>query len=243
LRRRLGLTVVSLRDVIQCIQSLNPRPGSKIGENTAEYIIPDVFAYKKQGLWRVKLNPDCTPQLRINHTYASMIRRKDISDDNQFLRNQLQEARWFLKSIENRNETLLKVAHCIVEQQQAFFEQGEEAMKPLILHQIASVLNLHESTISRVTTQKYLHTPRGTFELKYFFSSSLDTQEGGECSATAIRALIKKYIHTENPEKPFSDSSLSNLLFKKGIKVARRTVAKYREAMAIPPSNERKQLV
>ncbi len=243
LRRRLGLTLDELREVIHCIQSLNPRPGTKVGGRAPEYIVPDVYTFKKHGIWQVELNPVCTPHLQINRHYASLIKRSDTSADNQFLRTQLQEARWFLKSIENRNDTLLKVARCIVAQQQGFLDFGEEAMKPLILHDVAEVLEMHESTISRVTTQKYLHTPRGTFELKYFFSSHVGTDEGGECSATAIRALIKKLIAAENRNKPLSDSKLSKMLAELGIQVARRTVAKYREGMAIPPSNERKQLI
>lgn len=243
LKRRLGLSNEELREVIQCIQALNPRPGTKIGKPNAEYIVPDVYTYKKNGLWQVELNPECTPHLQINPYYASLIRRSDASADNQFLRNQLQEARWFLKSIENRNDTLLKVAKCIVKEQQDFLEHGEEAMKPMILSDIASVLEMHESTISRVTTQKYIHTPRGTFELKYFFSSHVSTELGGECSATAIRALIKKLINAENPHKPLSDSKLSKMLADLGINVARRTVAKYREGMNISPSNERKKLI
>lgn len=243
LKRRLGLSLEELREVIHCIQSLNPRPGTKIGTPSPEYIVPDVYTFKRNGKWHVELNPECTPHLQINRNYASLIRRSDSSSDNQFLRNQLQEARWFLKSIENRNDTLLKVARCIVKEQQNFLEFGEEAMKPLILHDIAEVLEMHESTISRVTTQKYLHTPRGTFELKYFFSSHVGTAEGGECSATAIRALIKKLISNENRHKPLSDSKLAIMLAELGIQVARRTVAKYREGMTIPPSNERKQLI
>lgn len=243
LRRRLGLSLEELREVVQCIQSLNPRPGTALSIREPEYIRPDLFTYKKTGKWHVKLNQECIPHLQINQNYASLIRRKDISSDNQFLRNQLQEARWFLKSLENRNETLLKVAEAIVSQQQGFLDYGEEAMKPLVLQDVATALDLHESTISRVTTQKYLYTPRGTFELKYFFSSHLFTEGGGECSATAIRALLKKLIAAENAEKPLSDCKLAKLLEKQGIKVARRTVAKYREAMIIPPSNERKQLL
>ncbi len=243
LRRRLGLSMDELHEVIQCIQTLNPRPGTEIGGRQAEYVIPDVYTFKINGKWVVELNPECMPKLRINDHYAGMIRRSDSSQDNQYLRNQLQEARWFLKSIENRNDTLLKVASCIIEQQQDFLEFGEEAMKPLILHDIASVLELHESTISRVTTQKYLHTPRGTFELKYFFSSHVNTEKGGECSATAIRAVIKKLIAAESRKKPLSDSKLAKMLAELGIPVARRTIAKYREAMNIAPSNERKQLI
>jgi RNA polymerase sigma-54 factor len=242
LKRKLGLSLEDLKEVIHCIQALNPRPGTNIGNKTAQYIVPDVYAFKKEERWQVELNPVCTPHLQINNHYASLIKRSDSSKDNQFLRNQLLEARWFLKSIENRNDTLLKVARCIVKEQQDFLEHGEQAMKPLILNDIASVLEMHESTISRVTTQKYLYTPRGTFELKYFFSSHVGTQ-GEECSSTAIRALIKKFIAHENPHKPLSDHKLSSLLADLGIPVARRTIAKYREAMNLAPSNERKQLI
>lgn len=243
LKRRLGLSMDDLKEVIQRIQSLNPRPGNKIGERKAQYIVPDVYTFKKHGIWQVELNPECTPQLQINRSYQQLIKRSDTSKDNQFLRNQLQEARWFLKSVENRHDTLLRVARMIVKEQQAFLEHGEEAMKPMILHDISQQLDLHESTVSRITQQKYLHTPRGTYELKYFFSSCVTTESGEECSATAIRALIKKLIHDENPNKPLSDSQLTKLLANQGIIVARRTIAKYREAMTIPPSHERKQLV
>jgi len=172
-----------------------------------------------------------------------MVKRADSSADNNFIKDHLQEARWFLKSLQSRNETLLKVASKIVEYQQDFLEQGDEAMKPLVLHDIAEAVSMHESTISRVTTQKYMHTPRGIYELKYFFSSHVSTTSGGECSSTAIRAMIKKLIAVENAKKPLSDSKIAAMLEEEGIKVARRTVAKYREAMHIPPSNERKQLV
>ena len=171
-----------------------------------------------------------------------MIRRADKSEDNVSLKAHLQEARWFIKSLQSRSETLLRVATCIVERQRAFLEYGEEAMKPMVLHDVAETLGMHESTISRVTTRKYMHTSRGIFELKYFFSSHLSTSHGGEASSTAIRALIKKLIGVETPKKPLSDSKISSLLSEQGIKIARRTVAKYREAMAIPPSNERKRL-
>jgi RNA polymerase sigma-54 factor len=191
----------------------------------------------------VELNPDAIPRLRINSYYASLIRRADNSADNNCLKTHLQEARWFLKSLKSRSETLLKVATCIVERQQAFLEYGEEGMKPMVLHDVAEVVGMHESTISRVTTQKYMHTPRGIFELKYFFSSHVSTQGGGEASSTAIRALIKKLIAAENPRKPLSDSKLASILSEQGINVARRTVAKYREGMTIPSSNERKRLV
>lgn len=159
------------------------------------------------------------------------------------MKDNLQEARWFLKSLQSRNETLMKVATCIVEQQLNFFEYGEEAMKPMVLHDIAEAVEMHESTISRVTTQKYMHTPRGIYELKYFFSSHVSTSSGGECSSTAIRAMIKKLVAAENLRKPLSDNKISQLLADQGIEVARRTVAKYRESMNIPPSNERKRLV
>ncbi len=243
LMRRTRLKENELRDVLQLIQQLNPNPGEVITASTAEYVVPDVFVRKLKGRWTVELNPDIAPRLRINANYASLVRRADSSADNAYLRDNLQEARWFLKSLQSRNETLLKVATRIVEHQRGFFEYGEEAMKPLVLHDIAEAVGMHESTISRVTTQKYMHTPRGIFELKYFFSSHVSTESGGECSSTAIRALIRKLIAAENPRKPLSDSKITDLLAEQGIVVARRTIAKYREAMNIAPSNERKRLV
>ncbi|MFI4919731.1 MAG: RNA polymerase factor sigma-54, partial [Legionellales bacterium] len=180
--------------------------------------------------------------LSINNEYAALIQRADNSVDNQFLKNNLQEARWFLKSIQSRQQTLLKVATYIVEYQQEFLEFGDEAMKPLILNDVALAVDLHESTVSRVTTQKFMHTPRGLFELKYFFSSHVNTDAGGECSSTAIRAVIKKLIATENRNKPLSDSKIALLIADQGIKIARRTVAKYREEIGIVPSNERKEI-
>ncbi|HWS02221.1 MAG TPA: RNA polymerase factor sigma-54, partial [Gammaproteobacteria bacterium] len=201
-----------------------------------------VFVSKRNGIWRVDLNPEAAPKLRINAQYANMVKRADNSDDNNYLRNHLQEARWFLKSLQSRNETLLKVANCIVERQRGFFEYGDEAMKPLVLRDVAEIVEMHESTISRVTTQKYMHTPRGIYEFKYFFSSHVGTADGGECSATAIRAMIKKLVADETPNKPLSDSKIADLLEKEGINVARRTIAKYREALSIPPSSERKRL-
>jgi RNA polymerase sigma-54 factor len=237
------LTKEELQQVIALVQTLNPRPGGQIHAEPAQYVVPDVFVRKHKGTWMVELNPDAIPRLRINSYYASLIRRADNSADNNCLKAHLQEARWFLKSLKSRSETLLKVATCIVERQQAFLEYGEEGMKPMVLHDVAEVVGMHESTISRVTTQKYMHTPRGIYELKYFFSSHVSTQGGGEASSTAIRALIKKLIAAENPHKPLSDSKLASVLSEQGINVARRTVAKYREAMAIPSSNERKRLV
>jgi RNA polymerase sigma-54 factor len=243
LMRRLQVDQDTLQAIIALIQSMNPRPGSQIQSKQTEYIIPDVYVKKEKGAWKVELNTDAIPQLKINSSYANMIRRADSSSDNLSLKTHLQEARWFIKSLQSRSETLLRVASCIVEKQRAFLEYGEEAMKPLVLHDIAEQLGLHESTISRVTTRKYMHTPRGIYELKYFFSSHVSTDEGGACSSTAIRALIKKLVSEESPQKPLSDSKIAKILSSQGIQVARRTVAKYREAMAIPPSNERKRLI
>lgn len=243
LLRRSRLREDQLRDVLALITSLNPRPGDIIDRTEPDYVIPDVIVSKDKGRWRVELNPDIAPRLGVNASYASLIKRGDNSADNTYLRDQLQEARWFIKSLQSRNETLLKVATRIVEYQQDFLEHGEESMKPLILSDIAERVEMHESTISRVTTQKYMHTPRGVFELKYFFSSHVSTSEGGECSSTAIRAMIRKLVAAETPKKPLSDSKIATMLGDEGIKVARRTVAKYREAMHIPPSNERKRLV
>ncbi|WP_027329611.1 RNA polymerase factor sigma-54 [Marinimicrobium agarilyticum] len=242
LMRRTRLKEPELRDAITLIQSLTPRPGDQIASGDVEYVVPDVFVEKREGRWMVELNPDIAPRLRINSDYASMVKRADSSTDNTFLKDNLQEARWFLKSLQSRNETLLKVASCIVEKQRGFLDQGAEAMRPLVLHDIAELVDMHESTISRVTTQKYMHTPQGIFELKYFFSSHVSTESGGECSSTAIRAIIKKLVAAESPQKPLSDSKITALLADQGIKVARRTIAKYRESLGIPPSNERKTL-
>lgn len=232
-----------LKEIISLIQTLHPRPGEQINQQTPDYVVPDVVVQKTNGRWRVDLNPEITPKIRINPSYASLIRRADSSADNTFLKDHMQEAKWFLKSLQSRNETLLKVATKIMEHQRGFLDYGDEAMKPLVLHDIAEAVEMHESTISRVTTQKYIHTPRGIFELKYFFSSHVSTSSGGECSSTAIRAIIKKLVAAENPKKPLSDNKIATLLGEQGIKVARRTIAKYREAMNIPPSNERKRLV
>lgn len=240
--RRLKISEEELKAIITMIQSLNPRPGSQITSSKPEYIVPDVIVRKIKGKWKVELNPDAAPRLRINPHYASLIKKVNNNSDTNYLKNHLQEARWFIKSLASRNETLLKVASRIVERQRAFLEYGEEAMKALVLHDIAEAVEMHESTISRVTTKKYMHTPRGIYELKYFFSSHVSTSDGGECSATAIRALIKKLVSAETPDKPLSDSKLATILSEQGINVARRTVAKYREAMSIPPSNERKRL-
>lgn len=242
LMRRLHMDRQALTETVKLIQSLNPRPGSQMGSPPNEYITPDVFVRRKSGAWQVELNAEAVPSLRVNRRYAGYIRRSDNSADNTSLRTHLQEARWFIKSLQSRSETLLRVATAIVERQREFLEYGDEGMKPLVLHDIAETLGMHESTISRVTTRKYMHTPRGIFELKYFFSSHVGADSGSEASSTAIRALIRKLIGGESPNRPLSDSKIADMLAGQGISVARRTVAKYREAMAIPPSNERKRL-
>jgi RNA polymerase sigma-54 factor len=242
LKRRLQASDAELAEIIKLIQSTNPHPGHSISQNHAEYIVPDVYLSKHLGRWRVSVNPDHAPRLRVNDQYASLIKRSDNSAQNTYLKDHLQEARWFIKSLQSRNETMLRVATAIVERQHAFLDYGEEAMQPMVLRDIAELLEMHESTISRVTTHKYMHTPRGIFEFKYFFSSHVGTADGGECSATAIRAIIKKFVDAEKPEKPLSDNKIAILLGDQGINVARRTIAKYREALNIPPSNERKRL-
>ena len=242
LARKMKLDTAELQQVIVLVQSLNPRPGAQFNTTEPEYIVPDVYVVRKNGKWTVELNTDSLPKLRINSFYANMVKRGSNSQENNYLRDNLQEARWFLKSLQSRHETLLKVASTIVERQQGFFDYGEEAMKPMVLRSIAETIEMHESTVSRVTTRKYMHTPRGIFEFKYFFSSHVATDTGGECSATAIRAIIKKLVAAENPAKPLSDSKMANVLAEQGIKVARRTIAKYRESLSISPSNERKRL-
>jgi RNA polymerase sigma-54 factor len=242
IKRRLKLEDDELMEINRLIRSLNPHPGTSIAESEPNYVIPDVFVTRKNGNWTVELNPSTTPKLRVNSEYVRLIKRADQSDDNNYLKNHLQEARWFIKSLLSRNDTLLKVATKIVEFQRGFFDYGAEAMRPLVLRDIAEAVDMHESTISRVTTNKYMHTPRGTLEFKYFFSSHVGTTGGGECSATAIRALIKKLVAAEKPNKPLSDNKIASILKEQGINIARRTVAKYRESMAIPPSNERKRL-
>lgn len=233
----------TLQSIIELVQSLNPRPGDAVQSSPPEYITPDVYVRKYKGAWRVELNAEAMPKLRVNAQYEGLIRRADNSADNSALKSHLQEAKWFIKSLQSRGETLLKVATCIVERQQQFLEHGEEAMKPMVLQDVAKIVDMHESTISRVTTRKYMHTPRGIYELKFFFSSHVFTKSGAECSSTAIRALLKKMIAAENPQKPLSDSKLASILSDQGIKVARRTVAKYREAMSIPASSDRKSLM
>ncbi|MGR8950879.1 MAG: RNA polymerase factor sigma-54 [Gammaproteobacteria bacterium] len=243
LMRKLGLNETQLGAVVALIRSLDPKPGAHIQDSQSSYVIPDVYVVKKNGRWQVNLNPDIAPKLRVNPYYSAMIKRADDSKDNVCMKDHLQEARWFIKSLNSRNETLLRVARSIVEKQTGFLEHGSIAMKPMVLKEIAEELELHESTISRVTTQKYMHTPRGIYEFKYFFSSHVSTDGGGECSSTAIRAFIKELISNENPAKPLSDSKIAELLQEKGIQVARRTIAKYREAMLIASSSERKRIM
>ncbi len=241
LMRKTGLLNGTLDQAISLIQTLNPKPGELIRNSNVEYVVPDVRVVKRDGRWQVSLNNDITSNIRINQTYSRMIQRADSSEQNRFLREHLQEARSFIRSLESRNETLLRVAACIVEMQLGFLEQGPEAMRPMVLADVAQQLELHESTVSRVTTQKYIDTPRGVYELKYFFSSHVNTSAGGQCSSTAIRAMLKKMIGEENSSKPLSDNKLAAILADQGIQVARRTVAKYRESLNIPSSSERKR--
>ncbi len=243
LRRKTKLSENSLKEVLTLIRTLNPFPGNSIQDEKADYIIPDLIIKKRDDIWYAELNEDSLPKIHINHLYASYIKRPQSNEDKQYLREHLQEAKWFLKSLNSRHETLLRVAQEILDIQQEYFNRGPQAMKPLVLNDIAERLGLHESTISRVTNNKYMLGPKGVLELKYFFSSHVATNAGGECSSTAIRALIKTLISEENPKKPLSDNKLSKLLADQGLKVARRTVAKYRELESIPPSNERKQLL
>ncbi|MDN3555596.1 RNA polymerase factor sigma-54 [Halomonas maura] len=241
LKRRLGLDDGVLDEVIALIRGLDPRPGSAFAAGDSDYVIPDLIARHSEQGWRIELNPEALPRLRIQPDYAALIKRADKSQDNQFLKDHLQEARWLLKSLTSRNDTLLRVGREVMARQLDFLERGEEAMRPLILADIAQAVEMHESTISRVTTQKFIHTPRGVFELKYFFSSQVGGGDEAH-SSTAIRARIRKLIQEEPPRKPLSDSKLVALLAEEGIEVARRTVAKYREAMHIPSSSQRKRL-
>jgi len=238
LRRHLRCGDAELELALALVRSCHPRPGSTVSSGCAEYVIPDVFVRRNGHGWIVEINQATVPKVRVNQSYANLVSR---SADHAMLRTQLQEARWLLRSLEIRNETLLKVARCIVQRQAGFFELGEEAMQPLILKDVAEAVEMHESTISRVTTAKYMHTPRGVFEFRYFFSSHVAAADGTEMSSTAIRAKIKKLIAQEDPDSPLSDSRLAEVLSQEGIPVARRTVAKYREAMQIEPSNERKR--
>lgn len=238
LARDLVVSEAELDAAIGLIRKLSPKPGARFSAVATEHVVPDVYAFKRNGRWDVSLNPVAAPKLRVNDHYANLLRRC-ARDEGTALKGQLQEARWLLKSLEQRDQTVLKVAKVIVERQEAFFERGPEAMRPLVLREVAEEIGMHESTVSRVTTRKYVHSPRGTFEFKYFFSSHVATRDGGEASSTAIQAMIKKLIDEEAPQKPLSDSAIADLLKRRGILVARRTVAKYREALRIPSSNER----
>ena len=241
LLKRTQLSLDELRGAISLVRSMNPYPGEFLQENDTEYITPDAYVIKTSDKWRAIINDDHNPRLRINETYKNLIRQSDNSKENQYLKDSLTEAKWFIKSLESRNETLLKVVNCIIELQEDFFEHGPVSMKPMILSDISEKLDLHESTISRVTTSKYLATPRGIYELKYFFSSHVATATGGECSSTAVSAILKELINAEVPHKPLSDNKLTELLKEQGINIARRTVAKYREGLGIPSSSDRKR--
>lgn len=243
LMRRLKLTDEDeLHEVITLIQQLNPRPGDSIESEASSYIIPDLLLTRTEHGWRVELNPETLPRLRVQTNYSDLINRADSTATKDYLKGHHRDAQWLIKSLQSRSETLLKVGTEIVTRQQEFLEKGDEFMVPMILADIADAIEMHESTVSRATTQKYIHTPRGIYELKYFFSSHVATSEGGEASSTAIRAMLRNLIADEPPRKPLSDNKLAGLLAETGIQIARRTVAKYREGMNIPPSNERKRL-
>ena len=230
-----------LRAAQRLIQALNPRPGASFARVEARYVVPDVIVRKSRSVWRASLNPEAMPRLRVNRLYAELAARPRNGGGNA-LGSQLQEARWLIKNVQQRFDTILRVSQAIVDRQRHFLEHGEVAMRPLVLREIAETLGLHESTISRVTTQKYMATPRGTFELKYFFGSHVATEAGGAASSTAIRALIKQLVAAEDPQRPLSDSRIAQVLGEQGIVVARRTIAKYRESLQIPPVNQRKAL-
>ena len=241
LKRLLGCDDTLLRAAHKLIQSLNPRPGAEYSPMDTRYVVADVVVRKIKSVWVASLNPDAMPKLRINRIYADILQSNRNAGGSQ-LATQLQEARWLIKNVQQRFDTIQRVSQTIVDRQRHFFEHGEVAMRPLVLREIADALDLHESTVSRVTTQKYMATPRGIFELKYFFGSHVATETGGACSATAIRALIKQLVAAEDAKKPLSDSKISQILGQQGIVVARRTIAKYRESLHIPPVNLRKSL-
>jgi len=238
LRRRLSCSAEELEAALILLKALHPKPGSTVPSAPPEYVIPDVFVRRHAGRWVVEVNPGIAPRIRVNSDYAKLVSR---AREYEALRTQLQEARWLIKSLEIRNETLIRVAQCIVRRQELFLEEGEMAMKPMILKDVAEELGMHESTISRATTAKYMHTPRGVFEFKFFFSSHVSATDGGEVSSTAIRAQIRRLIADEDASKPLSDSAIAKRLEREGAKVARRTVAKYRESMGIASSSERRR--
>ena len=224
---------------IALVRACHPRPGAALQQSRTEYVVPDVFVRRTPTGWIVELNPASLPRIRLNQTYAGMITR---GEDHAVLRAQVQEARWLLRSLEIRNETLLKVARSIVQRQAAFFEEGEESMEPMVLKDVADAIGMHESTISRVTTGKYMHTPRGVLEFRYFFSSSVPGDDGSGVSSTAIRAKMRKLVAAEDPAEPLSDARIAEILSAEGVQVARRTVAKYRESLGIGSSSERRRL-
>jgi RNA polymerase sigma-54 factor len=238
LRRELHATEDEITAALALVRSCHPRPGSTVSAGSAQYVVPDVFVRRTDHGWGVEINPATLPRVRLNQSYASLIGR---NASHATMRAQLQEARWLLKSLEIRHETLMKVARSIVERQTAFLEHGDEHMRPMILKDIAEAVTMHESTISRVTSGKYMHTPRGVFELRYFFSSQVEGADGSGTSSTAIRAKIRKLVKDEDTDSPLSDGRIAELLSAEGIPVARRTVAKYREAMGIAASNERRR--
>jgi len=239
LRRLMRCTEDELRAAQTLIRSLNPRPGAAFAPADTRYVVPDVIVRKQKNVWTASLNQDAIPRLRINRMYADILQSKRGGGG---MSGQLQEARWLIKNVQQRFETILRVSQAIVDRQRHFFEYGEVAMRPLVLREIADLLGLHESTVSRVTTQKYMLTPRGIFELKYFFGSHVATEAGGACSATAIRALIRQLVGAESGVKPLSDNKISQILGQQGIVVARRTIAKYRESLHIPPVSLRKSI-
>ena len=242
--QKLSLKEDVLKKVLALIRSLNPRPGNFAPSKKTDFIIPDVVVVKKSdGTYTVELNPSANTKVRINEGYRQLANRASTKEEKQFFKDHMQEANWFIQSIEKRNETLLKVSRCIVEHQKEFMEKGACAMQPMVLNDVATEISMHESTISRITTQKFIYTPQGTYELKFFFSSSVGSDDGSEASSTAIKAKIKELVAAEDPKKPLSDNKISDLLNEYGMNVARRTVAKYREAIGIPASSMRKKLI
>jgi RNA polymerase sigma-54 factor len=238
LRRRLGVSEDGLAAALALIRACQPKPGLAVQPATTEYIVPDVYVRRRDGKWVVELNRSLAPRLKVNQAYADLVRG---DSEHAVLRGQLQEARWLVKSLEIRHETIVKVAMCIVERQAEFLQHGEEAMRPMVLRDVASAVDMHESTISRVTANKYMHTPRGVFEFRYFFSSQVSGEDGEEQSSVAVRARIRRLVADEDPARPLSDSRIAELLAAEGTHVARRTVAKYREALGIATSSERKR--
>jgi RNA polymerase sigma-54 factor len=241
IKRQLRCTDEELRTAQHLITGMNPKPGAEFGQAVADFVVPDVIVEKHKNQWRVRLNTDAMPKLRVNQLYANILQQRDDRNSSQ-LSTQLQEAKWLIKNLQQRFDTILRVAQAIVERQVEFFEHGEISMRPMVLREIADELELHESTVSRSTTQKFMLTPRGIFEFKHFFGSGLSTESGGTCSSTAIRELIKQLVSAEDQRKPLTDSRMSEILAQQGIVVARRTIAKYRDALRILPVNLRKSL-